>query len=224
MLMACAVSAILTDSYTNFDEPEKRAEYVARRKASDAPGRPQASEAQLEAARVKWQMGIVYMKKGEFKSARDCVHFATANAPDDGRFKGYYAWSMWADRAAPPESRKTALDLAMAAMRLNTDDVQVFFYCGKIFQGSGEDVRARGAFEKVLALDIEHEHARVALRELGVTPPPAPAKQRNADLPTASSAAPPGKTKADEKKKKKKKQGYEPETPVSMITRFFKRD
>ena len=96
-------------------------------------------------------MGNSLLRKGDFKRARDYFHFAMANDGNNGIYKAFYAWSIFADRT---RNRSEAMDAAYPLMRTAVsvcpDHVNVQFYAAKVFQARDDMDRAKQAFDRVL--------------------------------------------------------------------------
>lgn len=166
MSMAREVSAILNDAYATLEDNENRKKYLARLHGTGHAASGQ-DEGQVESARVKFEMGNSLLRKGDFKRARDYFHFAMANDGNNGIYKAFYAWSIFADRSRKrSEAMETAYPIMRTAAKVCPDHVNVQFYAGKVFQSKGDMDRASAAFERVLELQAGHDGARSALRAI----------------------------------------------------------
>ena len=179
--MARDVISKINDAYSTLDTPELRSQYLLQRGGPGGGGggggggdAPANQASQIEAARVRFEMGNAMLKKGDVKRARDYFHFAMANDANKPVYKAYYAWAIFADRKAHrKEAAETAHTLMLSVVRQCKDDLQVQFYAGKIFKAHGDATKATEAFKAVLEIDATHSGARSELRTLNAPPSPA---------------------------------------------------
>jgi len=148
--LAKSISSNLNDAYATLEDDESRKKYLARLHGTGQAQTGQ-DEGQIESARVKFEMGNSLLRKGDFKRARDYFHFAMANDGNNGIYKAFYAWSIFADRT---RNRSEAMDAAYPLMRTAVsvcpDHVNVQFYAAKVFQARDDMDRAKQAFDRVL--------------------------------------------------------------------------
>ncbi len=215
--MARETLARINDAYSTLDDEEMRRQYIARiggggggagatAAGGGGGGGAVNQQGQVEAARVRFEMGNAMLKKGDIKRARDYFHFAMANDGTTPMYKAYYAWAIFADRKAHrKEAIETASTLMITAARECSDDAQVQFYAGKIFRANNDDDRAAKAYNRVLEIDSTHSGARSELRTMN-----------------RKSSAPPGAAPAKKSPKGKKKKGKSSDK-LGALSKLFKK-
>ncbi|MEM7675282.1 MAG: J domain-containing protein [Myxococcota bacterium] len=98
------ISARLNDAYEITTNAEKKSEYLEMLRDERIRGDYRKRE-QLRDAEVKAKMGVVYLRKKDFHTARSVFKFAHETDPSCGLYQAYLAWSQFAD----PKSDQRAL-------------------------------------------------------------------------------------------------------------------
>lgn len=163
--VARAVSAALNEAYNTLADPEARARYVGRMKQGNASVPEEQLAAQSGSARVKYEMGCVFLKKKDYTKARENLRFATDLAPQNGLYKGTYAWAMFSD---PSFERADAIQKAEAllleAIRAAPAEADLHYWLGCVIKERGDDKAAEECFKRALRVDEKHVKAERELR------------------------------------------------------------
>lgn len=164
--LAREVSAALNEAYTALSDNEKRKKYDDQLRAGNLRG-DEAQAGRFNSAKLKFEMGSVFLKKRDYKKARETLRFAVDLAPESGLFRGTLAWAYLAD---PGHERKDALEkaekLLLEAVKQAPREAQLHYYLGRLYKERGELGLAEPAFKRALQLDNKLHDAESELRVL----------------------------------------------------------
>jgi curved DNA-binding protein CbpA len=164
--LAREVSAALNEAYTALSDNEKRKKYDDQLRAGNLRG-DEAQAGRFNSAKLKFEMGSVFLKKRDYKKARETLRFAVDLAPESGLFRGTLAWAYLAD---PGHDRKDALEkaekLLLEGVKQAPREAQLHYYLGRLYKERGELGLAEPAFKRALQLDSKLHDAESELRVL----------------------------------------------------------
>lgn len=119
-----------------------------------------------EVARARVALGAVRVAQGKLDEAHRVFESAIERAPAMPELRLAIARSYFG--ADQPAATQRALAVAVRAAELAPDLVAVHALMGKIHDRRGDDLEARAAWERVLALDPENRYARRRLLRLAL--------------------------------------------------------
>ncbi|MCC7382546.1 MAG: DnaJ domain-containing protein [Deltaproteobacteria bacterium] len=165
--IARAVASSLNEAYNTLSDPERRKKYLLSR--DQGTSKSGLSDDQLTAragaARVKYEMAQVFLRKRDYKKARETLRFAIDLAPKVGLFKGALAWAMFTD---PQYNREEAIDkgllLLEEAVELAPREADLRYWQGRFLKEMGDEEAAVECFRKALKIDERHVEAERELR------------------------------------------------------------
>jgi hypothetical protein len=164
--LAREASAALNEAYTALSDNERRKKYDDLLRAGNVRG-DEAQAGRLSSAKLKFEMGSVFLKKRDYKKARETLRFAVELAPESGLFRGTLAWAYLAD---PGHDRRDALEkaekLLLEAVKQAPREAHLHYYLGRFYKERGELGLAETAFKRALLLDSKLHEAESELRVL----------------------------------------------------------
>jgi curved DNA-binding protein CbpA len=160
-----AVSAALNEAYTILTDAEARAKYLEQMK--QGVGSSDHAAARASSGRVKFEMGMVYLRKHEFKTARETFSIAIDLAPQNGLYKAAKAYAMLIDPTYDrSEALKKGFELILEGTKLSPKEAPVHFYAGRFYKERNEPGLAQKAFQRALEIDPKYVEAERELRLL----------------------------------------------------------
>jgi curved DNA-binding protein CbpA len=164
--MAREVSAKLNEAYQTLTSEKGRAEYLALLDDGRFKGDARKAERARE-AETKARMGMVMLKKKDFRKAREYLRFAMDLDPDNGEHRGAFAWAMFAD---PTFDREDAMrrspELLREAIKRSPKSAQLHVWLGEVLKASDRPKEALEHFRTALKLDPKQVEAGREVRLL----------------------------------------------------------
>jgi tetratricopeptide (TPR) repeat protein len=158
--MCRTVSAALNEAYTTLSDAEKRKAYLVDLSKGIAGKDPNPA-----GAKVKYEMGLVHLKKAEFAKAREMFKLAIDMAPSNCLYHASYGWSWFSDAKM---ARKEAIPVALKALKDATDldknEPNVWFWYGRVLKEKGDLKEARRCFEICVRMMPKHADAAREIR------------------------------------------------------------
>ncbi|MBI2377704.1 MAG: DnaJ domain-containing protein [Deltaproteobacteria bacterium] len=162
--IARAVQSKLNEAYAALSNADRRKEYLDALKAGKTQIDDQA-EQKAKAAKVKYDMAMVMMKKKDFEKAKELLSVALNMDKGNAHYKGMMGWLTFSD---PEGDRESAIALArgllLESVAQQPADAEIQYYLGLVHKAAGDDDRALGAFKMALEADPDHLEASRELR------------------------------------------------------------
>lgn len=124
-------------------------------------------------ANTKNEMGLVFMRKNDYASAREMFRVARELDPANNEYKANFAWSLIVDanvaRAEAMATAKPLLEEVLAATPVKTGHdkklrARYLFYLGRLLRTEGQAATAKTYFEEAVRLDASLTEAATELR------------------------------------------------------------
>lgn len=164
--IAREVASAMNEAHATLTDAERRTRYLAQMREGNVAGDEQTA-GRSAGAKVKYEMALVFLKKHDFRKARETLKQAVDMAPKNGLYRGTHAWAIYADPTGDrAEALETGMDQIEEAIRQAPEEAVLHFYHGRMLKERKENDRARSAFEKAVALDPKHRDASAELRLL----------------------------------------------------------
>ncbi|MCK6550106.1 DnaJ domain-containing protein [Myxococcota bacterium] len=153
------IAAKLNEANQVLTNEKSRGEYVALLANDRIKGDARKAE-KIRDAEVKYQMGVVMLKKRDYARARELFNFAVTNDPEEAEYKANLAWAMLAD---PKFDRAQALTdgwtLLQDALKVRRPSAQVFYYAGQFMKAKDQMKEALQYFRRAAELDPRNTDA-----------------------------------------------------------------
>lgn len=119
----------------------------------------------VKQAELRNQMGLVMLRKADFRAARDLFSEAMKLDPKPLEYRAHYAWTMLADarfdrqeakKQARPLLERAVSELTIENTRKRRLGAVVYFYMGRLLKEEGDLDAAKEYFRKAQVLDDHH--------------------------------------------------------------------
>ena len=162
--IAAELASRLNDAYQTLGDPAQREEY--ERLCADERVKGDArKKALLDDAERKFKIAQVYLKKKDRAKAQALFRQAVDQAPTDGRFRAYLAWSLWLDKAKDKdEIAAEVIALLVEAVQAAPDEADAHYFLGSVVKVVGDIEQAKGHFERAVEIDPNKTEAYSELR------------------------------------------------------------
>lgn len=152
------------EAYATLSDEKRRVEYQAALLRGEMPA-DESQKAKAAVAKTKFDMGLVMLKKKDYKKARELLKMATTMDPQQGTYKCYYGWSFWADPEVDRETAESkARELIQAGIEQNPKNAQSQYFWGVMLKQAGKSREAKKAFTIASKLDKKLTEAERELR------------------------------------------------------------
>jgi uncharacterized protein (TIGR02266 family) len=158
-------------AYKTLSDAEKRKQYAAGKAPASSPAAPAAKPA--ETARTRNEMGIVYLRKGDFEQAREMFQTAMDLAPNTSEYQANFAWGLimdpQVDRDAVADKARPLLEEAIEkTLGRSADELKrrarYHYYLGRLLRERGEIEEAKDHLRKALGNNPKLAEAATELR------------------------------------------------------------
>jgi curved DNA-binding protein CbpA len=147
------IFSFITNAYATLTDPGKRREYDTSLRE-----RPHKAQSSADIASIKFDEGMAYIKKNDFENAAQL--FAEAAYLDGSEPKFHHHYGVALSRLGKLKEAERALARALKGDSNNPD---ILSELGHVYLKLGFALRAKGNFEKALAMDPSHKKAKEGL-------------------------------------------------------------
>ena len=200
---AARLFRVITTAYRTLTDPATRDDYLKGRiqgaTASNPASHSAKDDGRIEAAKIAFHKGSVYMTKRVYPEAERYFREATEAAPEVARYWQSLGWAVFHNREVRPDEKRweIASKCYEKALGLDADDAMTHYNVGLYWKDRGNPNRMKKAMDKAVELRPDFIEAKRELRLMKMRESKGPrgASDRTKTWTTESKAVQSGKGK-----------------------------
>ncbi len=162
---------LVAKAYRVLSDQDERREYI--RSLTEPSGQVNIEKTHdIMNAELQFQKGKVFLKKRDFKNARESFEWATRLVPEEGEYLAYLGWTLFlAAEDKQGDEALAAIRQLKKAAALNPSLETTQLFLGAVYKGQSLRDIAALYFKKALEINPESVEARRELSALGIRGP-----------------------------------------------------